>query len=82
MYFLSCEEIKTTTTTTLTGVTCQLFNYTVQLQACRLHCPISAQIGVVITNHVQEIAKALNNTVILNLLCVQILPRALTVLNW
>ena len=28
--------------------------YTVQVQAWRVHCPISAQIGLVITNHVRE----------------------------
>ena len=27
---------------------------TVQLQAWRLHCPISVQIGLVIANHVRE----------------------------
>ena len=28
--------------------------YTVQVQAWRVHCPISAQIGLVRTNHVRE----------------------------
>ena len=37
-----------------TGVMCQLSYYTVQLQAWRVHSPMSAQIGQVITNHVRE----------------------------
>ena len=37
-----------------TGLTYQLSYYTVQLQACRLQCPISDQIGLVITNHLRE----------------------------
>ena len=34
------------------GMTRQLSFYTVQLQAWHLHCPDSAQIGLVIINHV------------------------------
>ena len=51
---------------TYTGMTCelslQLSYYTVQLQVWRLHCPLSAQIGMVITNHVREFfVMVLNN---------------------
>ena len=37
-----------------TGMTCQLFYSIVQLQAWHLHCPIGAQIELVITNHMPE----------------------------
>ena len=35
-------------------LTVPLSYYTVQLQAWRVHCPISVEIGLVITNHVRE----------------------------
>ena len=37
-----------------TGMTRKLSYYTVQLQAWRVHCPISAQIGQLITNRIRE----------------------------
>ena len=39
---------------TYTGMTRNPSYYTVQLQAWRVHCPISAQIGLMITNYVRE----------------------------
>ena len=39
---------------TYTGMTRKPSYYTVQLQAWRVHCPISAQIGLMITNYVRE----------------------------
>ena len=38
----------------ITYMTRKLSCYTIQLQAWRVHCPISVQIGLVITNHVRE----------------------------
>ena len=34
---------------------------TVQFQAWHLHCPISAQIGLVITNHIKEFYYSFDN---------------------
>ena len=34
---------------------------TVQFQAWRIHCPISAQIGLVITNHIKEFYYSFDN---------------------
>ena len=39
-----------------TGTTNRLSNYTVQLQARGVHCPIKAQFGMVIINHVRELS--------------------------
>ena len=36
------------------SVTCPMSYYTIQLQEWHVHCPISAQIGLVITNRVRE----------------------------
>ena len=47
---------------TYTGMTCQLPYYTVQLQAWLVHCPVRAQIGLVITNHFREFCYGFDHT--------------------
>ena len=41
-------------TVQLHSMTCKLSHYTVQLQARHVHCPITDQIELLITNHVRE----------------------------
>ena len=47
------REHMTPTVQLQAGMICQLSYYRVQLQVGRMHCPISAQTGQVITNHVR-----------------------------